>query len=101
MLINRELITVFKKEVEECECVPLSAANCKVGVIIFVVLPFYACPATLSASWFFCEFIIGFYDFSSAAEGYVHGYSKDLDIATVYFAYLVGAFQGPSGIIQR
>ena len=47
MLINRELLTVFKKKVEECECDWPSAANGMFGWSLYFVWPFYTCPATL------------------------------------------------------
>ena len=47
VLINRELLTVFKKKVEECECDWPSLANGMVGWSLYIVWPFYTCLATL------------------------------------------------------
>ena len=47
VLINRELLLILGKKEEKCECDWPSLANGMVGWSLYVVWPFYTCPATL------------------------------------------------------
>ena len=55
VLVNRELLTVFKEKVEECECGWPSVANGMVGWSLYIVWPFSTCPTTLKVLWFKCR----------------------------------------------
>ena len=50
VLINRELLTSLRKKEEKCECDWPSLANGMVGWSLYVVWPFYTCPASLNSS---------------------------------------------------